>query len=218
MHLKTGNFVTIGSGVAPSSSRFVSLTEGGCGSLLRIRASAESSNHMVMDGQEGVCVESAHSGKSIGSSPCPEAAASDTWRAMAVSGAREALRFTLSLHSKARPAFVTDWDSPGEASAQARSFLGGAKQGAERSRAQLAKEIAIMDGALGNAQRGFDETVLMVMLHFQNLHQALETRENLLLSRARALHSARCDSISQALGHLRAAYNQAEEGVELATR
>ena len=75
-----------------------------------------------------------------------------------------------------------------------------------------------MDGALGDAQRGFDETVLMVMLHFQNLHQALETRENLLLSRARALHSARCDSISQALGHLRAAYNQAEEGVELATR
>lgn len=48
--------------------------------------------------------------------------------------------------------------------------------------------------------------------------QALETRENLILSQARALHSARCDQATHARQQLEAAHQQEEEGVELAGR
>lgn len=125
----------------------------------------------VLD-QDRVWIESTQSCKAIGCSPHAQASSSGAWRAVAVSGAKESLQLTLSLHSKAKQNFGgREWTSLEQATCQARGFLEDSRQNADRSRARLANEIASLDGMLSDAQRGFDETVLMVMLHFQNLHQ-----------------------------------------------
>ena len=119
-------------------------------------------------------IESANCGKAISCSRTTNMPMQGTLRTIAVNGPKEAVHFTLSLRWKARPAVSgdgTQWASLAQASSQARGILEGARESAEISRSMLVHELTKVDSAMDDTQRGFDETVLMVMLHFQNLHQ-----------------------------------------------
>lgn len=96
-----------------------------------------------------------------------------------VAGASAEWAWTVAVHAQAAPAVSSEalrCGSLSAASAQARSDLEALLAAATQRKAEMARETAMLDTRLTHVSKGFDQVVLQMMLHFQELHQASATR------------------------------------------
>ncbi|KAJ1485854.1 hypothetical protein T484DRAFT_1944740 [Baffinella frigidus] len=138
-----------------------------------------------------------------------------------VGGSEGGCEWTVAVHAQATPALSCDalrCSSLSAASSQARRDLEALLSAASQRKAEMARETAMLDAKLSHVSKGFDQVVLQMMLHFQELHQALEARENELLSDARTQMLESIEHLKARRAQLQEQGGEVDQGILLASR
>jgi len=134
---------------------------------------------------------------------------------------QDACLWSAQVHAQAKPALATDslkCANLAQAMANARRGLEKSLAEVEQRREYLTQDLEALDVRISDVNRAFDQMVLQMMLHFQELHQALELRENELLADARKQMQAKVSKLHMRREALVQAAEEAHVGVQLASR
>ncbi|EKX36254.1 hypothetical protein GUITHDRAFT_117609 [Guillardia theta CCMP2712] len=128
---------------------------------------------------------------------------------------------TIQVQAQAKPALSGSslkYNSLSQATASAKKELEASLHVVEERRQGIAREMALLDMRLTDVNKGFDQMVLQMMLHFQELHQALEARENQLLSEARKRIMEKVTYLKERREELSKANDEADNGIQFASK
>eukprot|EP00960_Hanusia_phi_P077388 768684-Hanusia_phi.AAC.4 len=133
----------------------------------------------------------------------------------------EPCELTIQVQAQAKPALSGNslkYNSLAQATANAKKELEASLHVVEERRQGIAREMALLDMRLTDVNKGFDQMVLQMMLHFQELHQALEARENQLLSEARKRIMDKVSHLKEKREELSKASEEADNGIQFASK
>ena len=134
---------------------------------------------------------------------------------------QDACLWSVQVHAQAKPALATGslkCTSLAQATTHARREIEKSLSEVEHRRGNLTQDLEALDVRISDVNRAFDQMVLQMMLHFQELHQALELRENELLADARKQMQSKVSKLHARREALVQAAEEAHVGVQLASR